>query len=206
LLEKPLALAPTQAQLVVDAIRTAQVQAVMFFTRRFVPEIVDGLPGVLAGRPWANARAHFQTGAMLPGTPFADCVWRQEKGALWDLGPHVLSVLIPVLGPVTSVEASRDGRGMATLMLRHASGATSSIRVSFHCKPEDCAEFYEFTAGERRARIEVAPAPRQPSFAAALESLLEAIEHPAPGPHPCGVELGAEIVAVLAQAERTLPR
>ena len=29
--------------------------------------------------------------------------WRREKGGLWDVGPHALSVLIPVLGDVTEV-------------------------------------------------------------------------------------------------------
>ena len=43
-----------------------------------------------------------------PGNPFGESPWRKAKGALWDIGPHALSVLLPVLGPAESVAAQRE--------------------------------------------------------------------------------------------------
>ena len=203
LLEKPLALRPEVARVVADAVEAAGVASVVFLTRRFIPEITTALPPLIAEGPWTAARARMHTGSMLPGTPYAGSVWRQEKGALWDLGPHVVSVLLAVLGPVVEADAKKDG-AVTTLTLRHASGARSSATVSFHSPPADCAEFYEFSNGERTRRIDILPGARQSCFASALDCLLRAIAHPAAPPDARGVRLGADIVAVLAEAEGKL--
>jgi predicted dehydrogenase len=206
LLEKPLALSPEVARKVGDEVEAAGVAAVMFFTRRFVPEIVAALPGIVAQRPWAAGRAFFHSGAMLPGTPYAGSAWRQHKGALWDLGPHALSVLLPVLGAVAQARASQTAPGVTELALRHVGGARSTASLSFHAAPADCGEFYEFSAEGRHQRIDVAPGPRQPCFAATLEVLLKAIARPGAEPPACGVRLGCEVVDILSEAEESFAR
>lgn len=44
-----------------------------------------------------------------PGNPFGESPWRRQRGALWDIGPHALSIVVPALGPVTYVV---DDRGL----------------------------------------------------------------------------------------------
>ena len=48
------------------------------------------------------------------GSPYAESVWRRSRGALWGIGPHALSILVPALGPVTHVVSAllteRHGR------------------------------------------------------------------------------------------------
>jgi predicted dehydrogenase len=139
---------------------------------------------------------------MLPGSPFAGCAWREEKGALWDLGPHALSVLLPVLGPVVKASATRDVHGVTALALRHADGATSTSMLTFHAAAPDRIEAYEFSAGTRTERIDITPAPRQPCFAAAVTDLLQAIADPPARQGGCGVELASEVVTILSEAER----
>jgi predicted dehydrogenase len=206
LLEKPLALQPEAARAVAAEVESAGVAAVVFFTRRHIPEIVAALPGLLADGPWAAGHARFHSGAMLPGTPFSDSTWRQRKGVLWDLGPHVLSVLLPVLGPVTQARAAPVAPGVTGLDLRHASGARSSASLSFHAAPADCGEAYEFSGGGRTRRVVIAPGPRRPCFAAALDSLLHSIARPGEASPACGVQLGSEVVGILSQAEHSLAR
>ncbi|WP_278314367.1 Gfo/Idh/MocA family protein [Lolliginicoccus levis] len=106
------------------------VRAVVFLTRRFAPETRDFLDAA-AGREWASADAEWLSGALLGG-PFATSSWRQRGGALVDVGPHVLDLLIEVLGPVTDVLcARRDRLSDATkVMLEHAGQRVSTATLS----------------------------------------------------------------------------
>ena len=99
----------------------AGVASVVFFTFRFQAATSTWLdPG---------ARTQLAGGAgswlgSLAGSPFDASPWRKEHGALWDIGPHALSVLVPALGPVVAVQA---GAGLA----RHrAPGADARVRAS----------------------------------------------------------------------------
>ena len=49
----------------------------------------------------------FITGAALPGSPFAT-PWRIERGALLDLGPHVLDLMDAAMGPIERIDATGD--------------------------------------------------------------------------------------------------
>lgn len=104
LLDKPLALDLAAADEVVRAVDEAGVASVVFFTKRFTPSVADFLAGV-SGRSWDGARATVL--ARLTGELWETSHWRREHGALWDVGPHALSMLLPVLGPVSSVAAVR---------------------------------------------------------------------------------------------------
>ncbi|NEB08709.1 gfo/Idh/MocA family oxidoreductase, partial [Streptomyces coelicoflavus] len=69
-------------------------------------------------------------------SPFADSPWRREKGALWDVGPHALSVLLPVLGDARRVAAAAPGPGDTVhLVLDHAGGASSTLTLSLTAPP-----------------------------------------------------------------------
>src|SRR5580693_6262607 len=98
LLEKPVALSAAAAADVAAAAEAAGVASVVFFTARFSPHV----------RAWLAA-AH-------AASPF-NTPWRQAKGGLWDLGPHVVSLLWAALGPVTAVTADAGGSGTAHLVL-----------------------------------------------------------------------------------------
>ena len=203
LLEKPLALQPAAAKQVVEAVERAGVAALVYFTRRYMPEIEQALPALAAQGPWQDVQARFQSGAMLPGTAFEGSTWRQDKGALWDIGPHALSVLLPILGPVAEALATQDGH-VTTLSLRHAAGARSATRLSLHSGPDEAGESYRFTAGAHTTTYNPPPTPRLPPYAAAVGELLAAIAAPSRPPHRCGVRFGLEVVQILAAAEQGL--
>ena len=75
----------------------------------------------------------------------------REKGALWDLGPHVISVLWASLGPVAAVTADAGPVDVSYLILHHEGGATSTVTVS-QSAGEDAAGFEAYVWGAPAGR------------------------------------------------------
>src|SRR4051794_23264084 len=107
-LEKPIALDVAAADRVVSAVTAAGVASVVFFTFRFQVATSTWLEQAARTRLLGGAGTWIDS---LVGTPFGGSPWRQEHGALWDIGPHALSVLMPALRPVVSVQAGGRTRG-----------------------------------------------------------------------------------------------
>jgi predicted dehydrogenase len=199
LLEKPIALDLAAADRLVDAVQAAGVASVVFFTERFRAGTSSWLTQAartrLAGgdASWLNA---------LAGSDVAGSRWRQERGALWDLAPHLLSVLIPALGPVAAVQAGAGLRDTAHLILRHDSGAASTVTVSHTVAPLSTGTEI-FVHGDAGRLVLI---PEQGStgkaFAAALDELMAAAL--TGGVHPCDVGFGRDVVAVLEAADRAM--
>src|SRR3712207_3662034 len=101
LLEKPIGLSLDEADRVVAAVRSAGVASVVFFTFRFQAGTSTWMAQAARTRLAGGAGSWLSA---LAGSPF-DSAWRREHGALWDIGPHALSLLLPTLGPVVSVQA-----------------------------------------------------------------------------------------------------
>ncbi len=121
LLEKPIALSVEDADAVVTAVEKASVASVVFFTWRFNREIRAWLAdeqarGGWSGSGWSGGVAVWLGTSLQPDSPF-NTPWRQEKGALWDLGPHLVGMLWACLGPVTSVTAVAGQGDVAHLVL-----------------------------------------------------------------------------------------
>jgi predicted dehydrogenase len=81
----------------------------VFFTLRFAAVTSDWLAQQAAEGGWFTGRADWYGSLYIPGdtSELTASPWRVGRGALWDVGPHALSVLLPVLGDVTSVTAAR---------------------------------------------------------------------------------------------------
>ncbi|MEU8840752.1 Gfo/Idh/MocA family oxidoreductase [Streptomyces roseus] len=133
LLDKPVATTAEDARAVAQAAARHGVASVVFLTLRFAEPAAGWVAEQAARSGWFTASAHW-LGAVFPpdGAPsaYAASPWREAKGGLWDVGPHALSVLIPVLGDVTSVSATRGPSDVVQLALRHASGAASTAVLS----------------------------------------------------------------------------
>jgi predicted dehydrogenase len=199
LLEKPIALDVAAADRVVAAVGDAGVASVVFFTFRFQA----------ATSTWLSqaARTELAGGAgswlsSLAGTPFAASPWRQEHGALWDIGPHALSVLVPALGPVVAVQAGAGVRDTVHLVLTHESGVASTVTLSHTVAPMSAG--IEFFVHGDAGRLVLLPDTESPvgAFGVAVDELTAAAV--AGGTHPCDVAFGRDIVAVLATAARAL--
>ncbi len=127
LLDKPLALTVEGARRVVRAVEEAGVASVVFFTARFRPEMEHWTDGARAAGPWHSAHLVHYANIFQPGSPYAASAWRREYGALWDVGPHALAAILPLLGPVNAVSARRGAVGTDTVHLVLSHGALAAV-------------------------------------------------------------------------------
>jgi predicted dehydrogenase len=123
LLEKPLAEDLAGARRIVDAVETNGVGSLVMLTYRFHPAL-QTFAAHAAGFDALGGRGCFLSGAFLAGSPYARG-WRLERGALLDVGPHLLDLLECALGEITDIAAAGDRHGWVALSLTHASGVTS---------------------------------------------------------------------------------
>ena len=126
LLEKPLGEDVASAQRVVDAVEETGVGTLVMLTNRFDPRLPAFLAEATRIEP-IGGRACFISGAFLGG-PFAHG-WRLERGAVLDIGPHVLDMIEAAMGEIVSVQAAGDPLGWVSVNCTHASGATSSVSM-----------------------------------------------------------------------------
>jgi predicted dehydrogenase len=201
LLDKPLALTVEAADEVVVAATAAGVASVVFFTSRYLPEVEAFLPDAAAAG-FDTARVTMLASILGEDNPYRDSAWRYEYGGLWDLGPHALSILLPVLGPIVEVTAVRAPHGVTHVIATHASGSVSTMGLSV-VSPNVRHEFV-FTGPTGDVPAPVSPAePTEPvrSLGVAIDQLLRQV---ATGrrDHACDVRFARVVTAVLAAAER----
>jgi len=207
LLEKPVALSVADADRLVTAVDEAHVASIVFFTWRFNTEIRGWLTdeqarGGWSREGWSGGAAIWLGTSLQEDNPF-NTPWRREKGALWDLGPHLVGMLWACLGPVTEVTAVAGKADVTHLVLRHDTGATSTVTCT-QSAPEAAAGVTVFVWGE--AGRSVMPAELVDPVAALRTAAAELIagatsSNPA---HPCDVRFGREITRVLAEAQAQL--
>jgi predicted dehydrogenase len=126
LLEKPLGVDVDGARAIVDAVAETGVGSLVMLTYRFDPALDTFLADAARLEP-IGGRGCFISGAFLGG-PF-NTDWRLERGAVLDIGPHVLDLLEAALGEIVEVQAAGDPLGWVSVNCTHASGATSSASM-----------------------------------------------------------------------------
>jgi predicted dehydrogenase len=203
LLDKPLALSVELARRVVDAATAGGVASVIFFTARFRPEVAAWIEELRAAGDWHGGHGSWFGSIYHQGSPYAESAWRRERGALWDVGPHALSLAIPLLGPVERVTAA-NGRGDTVhLVLGHRGGASSTVSLSLTVPLAAATTQFTVYGPRGMSAMPKGDTTAVEAFAEAVRQLTAEAGGGA-GPHPCGVGFGAEVVAVLAAAERLL--
>ncbi|MCG0069257.1 Gfo/Idh/MocA family protein [Streptomyces tricolor] len=203
LLDKPLAVSVAEGRAVAEAVERAGVASVVFFTARFQKEPEAWIEEQAAVSGWFTARAQWLGAVFTSDSPFAHSPWRREKGALWDVGPHALSVLLPVLGDVRHVVAAAHGPADTVhLVLDHATGASSTLTLSLTAPPAAAGADVELR-GE--AGVTVLPGSSEgavPALDRAADALVRAAR--TGRPHFCDAAFGLRVTEILAAAEARL--
>lgn len=196
LLDKPVALTVADSQAVVEAVEVAGVRSVVFFTRRFCPTIEGFLNQAAATGGWDGGRHTLFSSIFQPGNEFGASPWRRSMGGLWDVGPHGLSLLMPVLGPVERVSAVPGPRDTTYVLLTHEGGAVSSMVLTLDAAPS--AARYETVFYGQQGWLAVPPQEADSVTAAqnAITALVGGTDT------RCDVHFGHRVVAVLAAAEQ----
>ncbi len=197
LLEKPVALNIPDARRIDTAVSEAGVAALVFLTRLFEPVRSEWL---LEQARMNHTIGHVEwiSATLAEGSPYAASAWRREGGALWDVGPHIVSQLVAVLGPVTEVSVTaHDPVGETRLSLRHQRGATSSVTMTMHADPADKAEVFEFAGPRGHSRSSSTPLDFPASFERALTTLVAQVEGRAEGAEACSTRANVVLTGVL---------
>ena len=202
MLDKPVAFTKAEASEIVGAVTVRDLEWVFFSTRRLMPQLDEFVRSAVEAGGWTEGRVDHIGSIFTPDNPFGASPWRRESGGLWDVGPHALALLLPVLGAVTEVSAMAGPRDMTHVLLRHAAGAISTMTLSVDgpaaAEREDAA-----FAGEAGVRV-VPEMPWEPveAFGRGLDQLIAAA---AGGPASAlDVRFGAEVTAVLVAAQQAL--
>jgi predicted dehydrogenase len=200
LLDKPLALDLAAANAVVEAVDRAGVSSLVFFTARYTEPVAQFLRAATE-RAWYGSRSSMCGSIFVPGSPYGSSVWRREKGGLWDVGPHALALVVPVLGPVVDVAAMTGPRTTTQVLLRHESGAVSHLTLTVDAPPAAVGFNTEFAGPDETVAVPRVEVLASAAFGVAIDELLADV---AAGrrSHPCDVRFGREVVAVLARAEK----
>jgi predicted dehydrogenase len=202
LLEKPVATSAAGAERLVSAVERAGVSSVVFFTARFTATTREWLASVRDGG-WEGAWARWIVSAFGHGSPYASSLWRREKGALWDVGPHALSLLTGALGPIVGVTADGGAGDLVHLVLHHSSGATSTASLTL-AAPAPAVHVELSLWGP--AGLSLMPDADDSPAAAYAVAVRELVADAEAGrrSHPCDVRFGAAVVNVLAEAEEQI--
>ncbi|WP_330477528.1 Gfo/Idh/MocA family oxidoreductase [Streptomyces platensis] len=204
LLDKPVATSVPEARALAAAADRAGVASVVFFTARFGEQEGEWIAAQAAAGGWFTAHADWLGSVFAEdsSSPYAASPWRRTKGGLWDVGPHALSVLLPVLGDAEAVTATRGPADTVLLTMCHSSGAASTATVGLAAPA--AAAGVEITL---RGTAGITTLPRrldgpEPAYHRAVDALLAAA---ATGlPNACDVHFGLRVTEILAAAEETL--
>ncbi|MFD3790131.1 Gfo/Idh/MocA family protein [Streptomyces cyaneofuscatus] len=205
LMDKPVATTVEGARAVAEAAGKAEVASVVFCTLRFAPETAAWIAEQAAVEGWFTARAQWLGSLYAEGSAseYADSPWRREKGGLWDVGPHALSVLIPVLGEVTELTAARGPADTTHLILRHTSGASSTVTLGLSAPPAAAGMDIELRGEHGTAGIPDWDG-AEAAFRGAVDALAEAVRTGVP--HACDARFGLRLTELLAEAEAQADR
>lgn len=204
LLEKPMAMTAADADLVNRAVVDSGSAALVFFTARFRPEIQEWLATVTAG-DWTSANGEWITAALFDAdSPWSRSSWRWEYGALWDLGPHVLSLLLPILGAVTTAHSVRGRGDLIHLTLVHEAGRTSALSFSLRAPAVAQRETLSLWGLDGYSHMPVPRTSSQDALRLALMDLTTLINTGRRN-HPCDLRLGRDVVRILEAADSRKP-
>ncbi|MGD0082794.1 MAG: Gfo/Idh/MocA family oxidoreductase [Acidimicrobiales bacterium] len=202
LLEKPIATSEADADALAQAVQDARVASVVFFTARFQDDVRTWLANVTRQGHWAGGFAVWLGSALLESSPF-NTPWRRDKGGLWDLAPHAISLLWACLGPVVHVTADAGLADVTHLVLHHESGATSTVTVTLSAS--SAAEGFNLYVWGEHGRSAAPGETDQPETALRV-ALTELADNARSGQvaHACDVNFGRDIVRVLADSQRQI--
>ncbi|GAA3731303.1 putative dehydrogenase [Spinactinospora alkalitolerans] len=205
LLDKPVALSASAAELIAAETGRNGLASMVFFTNRFCDDVEAFLHEAAEAGGWDGVRATLFASVFQPGNPYGASPWRREKGGLWDIGPHALSVILPVLGPVEEVAAVEGPRGTVHLLTRHSGGAAGTLSLTLDAAPAATRHEIAFHGSGGWAAVPKGERTPVEAFGAAIDRLVRDVDRGVTG-DPCDVRFGREVVDVLAAAEAALRR
>ncbi|UVS76575.1 Oxidoreductase family, NAD-binding Rossmann fold [Actinokineospora sp. UTMC 2448] len=195
-LEKPVASDVPGAERLAGVVGDSGVVSLVNLVRRFAPETIEWLGDVHRLGGWAGGNARWLSGALLGGD-YSGSAWRQEGGALADVGPHVFDLLDAALGTVVEVRGAHFVEpDLWNVVLGHDTGATSTATLSMRLPMRPTIT--EVSVYGEHGYREVVGRATDPSdsFAIAMDRFIELIERNQPG-HDLDVRRGLHLARIV---------
>lgn len=203
LLEKPVAKSSKASSAIAAEAQRRGLATLVFFMRRFIPQVEHALEDAVRTQ-WSGATIRIHSSALTEGSPYAGSVWRQQPdGALWDIGPHVLSILIPVLGAVRDVAPKDAQSPFCEFQTVHDGGARADVSLTLHARRDAALNHYRFESASSQLTLPDPPLDRPALYSKAARELVANIVDGA-SRHRCDVDFGDEIVRVLEAIDQSL--
>ena len=196
LLEKPISLDLDSGDALVRAVQTNGVRSVVFFTLRFDAGTDAWLRDAGVQGRWVGSQLTWFGSIFEEGSPYAQSQWRKDEGALWDVGPHALSLALPLLGPAERVVGLRGPGDTVNAVVLHSGGATTALLLSLTAPPAAVLNRFTFL-GTAGAVTHDWSGDVLASYRRCIQALLD-------GSGQCDVRFGYEVLAVQSAIARAL--
>ncbi|BDZ45573.1 Gfo/Idh/MocA family protein [Naasia aerilata] len=200
LLDKPAADRLDVADRVASAVAESGAAALVFHTSLFQPEVAAWVDEA-EGQGWEGATAEWICSPLADGgSPYLRSGWRWSRGATWDVGPHALSLVLPLLGPVVRVQAA-GGRGdLVAAVMEHESGALTSLSWTLRAPQGADRTNLELWGAAGRIRKPDARTGAVDAMTGALTTLVAIAEGRVAG-HRSDLRFGREVVRILSEID-----
>jgi predicted dehydrogenase len=200
LLEKPLPDSVAGAEAIAAAVAEAAVPSVMLLTYRFAAPVREFLART-ADFDAHGGRAAFVSGAFLADSPYGHG-WRTERGAILDVGPHLLDLVDAALGPIVAVDARGDAHAWASLVCEHAGGASSDVAISCATGIMPSRTEVEVFGPDGVVAVDARADERTAMWARVRRELAETVA--TRRPHPCDAARGLHLQRIVDAVETSL--
>jgi predicted dehydrogenase len=200
LLEKPLADDVAGAEAIAAAVAAAAVPSLMVLTYRFAAPVREFLARTATFEAHGG-RAVFVSGAFLAESPYGHG-WRTERGAILDVGPHLLDLVDAALGPIVAVDARGDAHTWVSLVCEHAGGVSSDVAISCATGIMPSRTEVEVFGPSGTVAVDARGDDRASMWARLRREFAEAV---ATGrPHPCDAARGLHLQRIVDAVETSL--
>jgi len=196
LLEKPIGLDVEAGRALVEAVRATGVRSAVFFTLRFDADIAGWLRDARSQGGWVASQLTWFGSIFGEGSPYAQSQWRKDEGALWDVGPHALSLALPLLGPAEQVVGLRGPDDTVNAVVRHTGGATTALLLSLTAPPAAAVTRFTFFGAAGAVTPEWSG-----DAAASYQRCVQAVLD---GGNECHVGFGYEVLALQSAIAQSL--
>ncbi|WP_088682541.1 Gfo/Idh/MocA family oxidoreductase [Rhizobium sp. R635] len=204
LLEKPIALNLGDGIALNDAILNSGVRSVVFLTRLFHPRLRSQLASAAQAHGLMHGRVRIVANSMRVSSPYNNSQWRHDPhAALWDLGPHALSVLQSVLGGISEVCAKFDAKGHVLLFARHKGGATSYSELALTALDADLASDTAFVGSEGKVELPQIDMINGGAAEAYREAIRQLVSGKEEKPY-CDATYGLQLLRLMAECDEQL--
>ena len=203
-MDKPVAFTTRDADRVVEAVNRAGVRSLVFFTHRFAANQAEWFSDVQQQHARSSGYVRMYASIFEPGNTPSAIPNGAARGALWDIGPHALSILLPALGPVTHVVADHGLGDTVTVVLRHESGAASTMSLSLTAPPGSRGSTWQLFGEDRQTSMPEATTTPVEAMGVCVSALLT--EQRDRWHHPCDVRVGRDVAGILQAADMFLKR